>query len=136
MCYSELKSLIPKDKFDLTTISSLKEISEEKVQPILSELLFWVADMNWPVAREMVDVLVRFPNSIVPLIKNILKSSEKDEEWKWFIITGLIPRLSECFQKLLLEDVFRIIENPSDSELSGDVWRIAKNYMDEIGCNL
>ena len=113
---NQLISLIPKNKHDLEPISQLMVINEDEIKPILPELLYWIADMNWPVAQEMINVLIRFPNVVAPLIKEVLNPSETDGEWKYFIITNLLPRLPTITQKLLLEDVKRIQSNPTDSE--------------------
>jgi len=128
-----ITEFIPKDKFDLKPISTLMEISEDEIQPILPDLLFWIADMNWPVAEPMVNVLTRFPSSIVPLIKDRLKPSETDEDWKYFIITSLIPELPVDAQKLLTDDILRIIQNPSDGEIAGEVVNVANEYFASLG---
>ena len=124
--------LIPKDKFDQKPFHKLMEISEEEIQPILPELLSWMADVNWPIAKDIVRVLTRFPNSIVPLIKERLKPSERDEDWKYFIISSLIPQLSKDAQILLDNDISRIITHPTDNEIHAEVWNIAKDYKDHF----
>jgi len=128
MDYCQLKKLIPKDKFDLEPFPALMEIGEDEVKPILPELLFCVADINWPIATEMIKVLIRFPDSVVPLIKNVLKPSEADEEWKYFIITDLVPRLPKSSQELLLEDIKRILDAPTNGEILGGVVEVVENY--------
>jgi len=126
--YNQLKALIPKDKFDFTPFKTLMEISEDKVQPILSKLLFWVADMNWPIATTMVDVLARFPDSVVPLIEELLKPTEMDEEWKYSAIIGLIPALPADSQKLLEKSIKRILDSPTDGEIHEGVLEAIKDY--------
>ena len=129
-CEEPIKKLIPIDKHDFEPIPVLMEISEEEVQPILPELLFWIADINWPIATEMLNVLVRFPDSITPLIKKVLQPTETDEEWKYFIIQYLIPKLPESSQKLLMKDIQRILDSPTDGEIYGEVSEAAKDYME------
>ena len=129
MDYCELKKFIPKDKFDLTPISALMEMSRDEIKPILPYLLPYVADMNWPIASEMVKVLACFADDVVPHIKEILKPTEIDEDWKWFIITGLIPELPKKSQDLLAEDIRRISDNPTDSEVLCDVQKQAEIYL-------
>ncbi|MCL2621390.1 MAG: DUF5071 domain-containing protein [Defluviitaleaceae bacterium] len=124
-----MKRLIPKDKFDFTPFTTLMEINEDEVQLILLELLSWIADMNWPIADAMLGVLARFPDSMVPLIKELLKPTETDEDWKWSIIVGLMPILPPKSQILLRDSIKRIIDSPSDGEVYGGVWEVAKNYM-------
>ena len=124
--YEELIKLIPKDKFDMSPIPRLLLLGEEDIKPILPELLFWMADMNWPIAESIVHILLRFPKSLVPLIKERLKPTEDDDEWKYFIITALIPRFSIEVQRMFVDDLLRIVENPTDSEKDGAVWEAAK----------
>ena len=77
---SDIFDLIPKDKFDVSGMETLKTIDIDKVEPILAQLLEWIQDTNWPVARELMDVLPRFHSGLVPHIKAILNSD--DEDWK------------------------------------------------------
>ncbi|MDR2940650.1 MAG: DUF5071 domain-containing protein [Clostridiales bacterium] len=51
MKYSDIRELIPKNKFDIKPVPILMEISESEILPILPDLLFWMADMNWLVAK-------------------------------------------------------------------------------------
>ena len=128
MEYNELIKLIPKDKFDNNSICKLSELSEDEIKPILPELLFWMADMNWPIAKGIIRVITKFPNSLLPLIKERLKPTEKDEDWKYFIISDLIPQLPVDSQKLLIEDILRIINNPTDGEKISEVCYVATRY--------
>ena len=123
-----LRTLIPKNKFDFTPFPALMEVSEDKVRTILPELLSWVADMNWPVAAAMVEVLARFPESVVPLVKELLKPTETDEERKYFTIVGLIPALPTNTQEQLGESIKRILDAPTDGEVRGGVWEVANDY--------
>jgi len=125
--------LLPKNKFDFAPFPALMEISEEKIQPILPQLLFWIADMNWPIATSMVKVLIRFPDSVVPLIRERLKPTETDEDWKFFIIVDLLPALPITSQELLVESIERILNTPTDEEVSCCVREAAKNYMNKRG---
>jgi len=129
---SRLEKLIPKDKFDFEPFPMLMEISEDDVKPILHKLLFCIADMSWPIATEMIRVLVRFSSSVVPHVKDVLMPTETDEEWKYFIISHLIPQLPTSSQELLLESVKRIYDNPTSNEIRGEVWEMAKEYIE--GC--
>jgi len=132
MLSNELIGLIPENKFDFDTFQHLSKISEAEVNPILMGLLFCIADMNWPIASEMVSVLTRFPKSLVPLVKKVLKPSETDEDWKWFIITGLIPKLQVESQAMLIEDLLRIAKQPTAGEKHSEVDEVAKHCAEMI----
>jgi len=131
MDINQLKKLIPKDKFDFEPLPTLMEISEDDVKPILRDLLFCLADINWPIASKMIPVLLRFPDSIVPVIRDVLNPTEEDVIWKYFIIANFIRKLPRESQNLLLEDIKRIQNNPTRSELSEFVWEMANDYMNE-----
>ena len=130
MNYINLKELIPKDKFDLEPFPKLSGLREDEIQPILRDLFNWTADMNWPIMDNVVDILVRFPDSVIPLIKELLEPTETDEDWKNSVIIRLIPRLPVNIQrKYLLDDIKRIVLAPTDSEIHSDVQYVAENYM-------
>ena len=128
MACDYLRTLIPKDKFDFAPFPELMEISEEEVNPILPDLLYWVADMNWPIATEMVKVLARFPDSVTPLVEELLKPTEEDDCWKFSIILDLIPALPTGARELLTESIRRILNTPTDGEVDCGVWEVAREY--------
>ena len=76
----EVFHLIPKDKFDISFIDELKTINVNTVDPILGDLLEWLQDINWPVAKELVDILPRFHQKLVPHIQMVFNSN--DDIWK------------------------------------------------------
>ena len=47
----DIRTLIPKDKFDLRNISRIRKLDFLTLEPIIPELLEWIQDINWPVAR-------------------------------------------------------------------------------------
>ena len=128
----QILRLVPKDKYDTEPIPELMKISEDEIRPILPNLLLLMADMNWPIARDIISVLAKFPDSVVPLIKEKLQPTEADEDWKYFIITDLIPKLPKEAQKTLIEDIERIITKPTDGEIYSEVWDMAKMYKESM----
>lgn len=85
-----LQKLIPKDKFDIDAVKRLSEVNAGQIDLIAMPLLEWIADMNWPVALELINVLPRFYKELEPSIKHILIDQEKDIIWKYWIITQLL----------------------------------------------
>ena len=121
-------SLIPKDKHDKSTISELMRISEEEVIPILPQILDWIADMNWPIATDMIKVLIRFPNSLVNPIKQALAPKSEDVMLKYWIIKELLPQLTYEAQYALWVDFVRISENPTEVERTEGVDVVAYDF--------
>ncbi|MCM1182825.1 MAG: DUF5071 domain-containing protein [Roseburia sp.] len=108
--------LVPKNKFDLSGREALKLLSDEEIAPILPELLAWMKDMNWPVAREMPELLAPHGEAAVSCIVEALRPEQPECDWKYYIIKDLLPLLREetlCRIRPCLE---RIAANPTREE--------------------
>lgn len=63
--------LLPKDKHDHEAIERLHKFPIQELLPLLPELLEWVADINWPIARDAIDLVLTVPEHIVEPIRKI-----------------------------------------------------------------
>jgi len=88
-----LRDLVPTDKSDLERASAAVEAGYPAVAPVLRELVEWLQDYNWPVARVLVPFLQSIGAPLVPHIWRVLRSD--DDVWKYWVISLLIPSLSE-----------------------------------------
>ncbi len=68
--------LIPRNKFDFTSIEELKCIDPNEVVPILEGLMEWMQDLNWPVAQELIKILPRFHVQLIPAIRKIFDMND------------------------------------------------------------
>jgi len=109
-----LKNCIPKDKHDLGSIGRANRIGFPALNPIIPELLEWVADANWPVARGVGGLLSNAGLEIVPHVKTILKS----EDWIWKLWTVELVLNDIRFDVLaeLHEDIERLANYPTSEE--------------------
>ena len=57
----DLNKLIPEHKFDTEKVELLKELTFEKIEPIIRKLLEWLQDGNWPVSRPLGEYLKTLP---------------------------------------------------------------------------
>lgn len=132
-----MKHLIPKDKFDTSNIFRLLASEEHDLKQILPELIRLIADFNWPIAPEMIPVLVKYPDSIVPVIKDVLSPSEKDGILKYWVIIKLVPELPINAQVMLEKEIERIVINPTENELCEGVDEKAAIYLVKFKkCNI
>ncbi|MCL2399337.1 MAG: DUF5071 domain-containing protein [Defluviitaleaceae bacterium] len=129
---SKLSDLVPKNKFDTSTINSLMMLSESKLAQILPDLILWIADFNWPIAAELIPILAKYPSSIIPVIKETLEVQQNDTILKYWVISKLIPNLSSVYQLMLIDDIKRIILNPSNSETDEEVVEQAIFLLENI----
>jgi hypothetical protein len=116
-----IKSVIPKNKFDIETAKKLTNYTFEEIQPIIPNLLEWLQDLNWPVSKPVADYLLPFSESIASELINILHSN--DEMWKYWILTVFGKTVkAESF----LYEIKRIAQNPTKEEIDSDAYELAK----------
>lgn len=77
-----IEELIPKKKFDLSGIDELRKLSDEEILPTLPNLLEWMKDMTWPVAKEMPALHSSHPKVLIPSIVEALQPEQMECDWK------------------------------------------------------
>ena len=117
MPYEKVKDLVPKTKFDFSGIEELRKLSDEEIAPVIPDLLAWMKDMNWPVAKEMPDLLAPHQKALIPHIIEILQPEQSECDWKTWIIDFLLPLFDEKYLLMLKPSLERIVKNPSWGEL-------------------
>ena len=86
-------SIVPSHKFDFEACDRLFKASNNDIKKHLPELLEWLQDMNWPVARLVLKRIKVMNKDLAQPIKNILNGG--DGIWKYYIITNLISEAGE-----------------------------------------
>ena len=125
----DVYDLVPKNKFDSSNIERLKHLTNNEIEPILPSLLEWIQDCNWPVAGDILSVLALHQSALVPLIHRVLSPHEKDEIWKYWIITCLAPLFSDKSINYILPDIQRIAEKPTQGESREEVQEAAITFL-------
>lgn len=113
------QKLIPKDKFDLDAAKRLLLATPEQVSAVATPLLEWIADMNWPVALEIIHVLPKFHKELLPSIEPILLNRENDIIWKYWIISQLLiqfPKESLLTLLPIIQEYADLIPHNEDEE--------------------
>lgn len=123
------EELVPKNKFDFSGIEELHMLSDEEIEPVLPFLLEWMKDMNWPVAKEMPELLSKHQRLIVPCIIKALQPEQLECDWKNFIIWELLPKLDSQYLIMMKAHLERIIENPTQEELFEGTDIAAKDFL-------
>ena len=104
------QALLPKDKFDLDVVNRLSSATPEQVSGVAPSLLEWIADMNWPVASEIIQVLPGFYKVLLPNIESILTNPDNDIIWRCNIISKLLTQ----FPKESLLPILPVIQKYAD----------------------
>ena len=118
-----IRNCIPKDKFDTEAIELARQIGFPALNPILSDLLEWVQDANWPVAAETAALLSNAGLEIVPHIKAILHSD--DGTWKYWTLDLVVRNSSLDVLWELRNDLMRLTESPTQDDKTEDVSAVA-----------
>ncbi|RFS22694.1 DUF5071 domain-containing protein [Chitinophaga silvatica] len=112
----DIQEMIPKHKDDQKVIAELKKLSFEEIKPIVPDLLTWLQDINWPIARHIAEVLEPFSDKLVPDIVEILKTN--DGIWKLWILVTLARKTKD---ETLLKEIERIAKHPTKDEIEEEV---------------
>ena len=119
-------NLVPKHIFDIDRAAACVSLGYPGVEPILPELLEWLQDCNWPVAR----VLAPFLGSIgLPMLPHVRKLLEGDDDiWKYWVLSRVVEE-SPTLAAALREDLERIANSPTASETAEELDRKAREIL-------
>jgi hypothetical protein len=120
-----IQDLIPKNKGDLSTAEKLKNYSYEDLKEIIPNLLEWLQDLNWPVAKSVSEYLESIHDKMTTELLTILKGNE-DEVWKYWIITIFGP-ITES--PIIKNEIIRIAISPTKNERIEEVDEVAKEIV-------
>lgn len=112
----EVRHLIPKNKGDYEVIGELKKLSFDEIKPIIPDLLEWLQDINWPIAKCIAEVLEPFADNLTPYLLEILETN--DGIWKLWILT-IFGRNTE--NEIFLKEIVRIAKFPTLDEIEEEV---------------
>jgi len=98
---SELRELLPKDKFDIERATALVSTGYPIVAPILPELLEWVQDGNWPVAQVFAPFLASIGKPLAEEVRKILQTH--DQLWKYWVLLRVVAHSPELATALYPE---------------------------------
>ena len=124
----ELRALIPKNKHDTSGITQLLRLTDDEIAPILPALLEWIQDGNWPVAKALLPVLAKHERQTAPLAAQLLLPEQTDDDWKYFLLTDLLPLFSKQALPIVLPAVQRIAAAPTQGERDAEVDAAAADF--------
>ena len=125
----KLESYIPKDKYDLDAVERAEKIGFPALNPILSSLLEWTIDSNWPIAPSMGRLLNKAGPELIPLIKKIFHSD--DGTAKYHMIIVLLSEPSDFLRKSVKPEIERLAYHPTKKDIEEEVNEVAMNYLNE-----
>jgi hypothetical protein len=109
MMPADVRSLLPRDKFDVDAVRAIADAGYPAIAPILDELVDWTADGNWPVARPLADYLISLGDPVAAPVSRVLRSSDGShkENCLRLIVSGLpletIRKLEDELRRLAVQ---------------------------------
>lgn len=120
-------NLVPTDKFDLASVERLTRASNAQIEPYLGDLIDWVADINWPVAYPIATRLRDCGDAVMPHITRVLRGD--DDILKYNVIAHIVCFLDKARLGLLMKDIRRIKEHPTEGERREEVTLAAEDAI-------
>ena len=115
--------IVPTNKFDIAAAERAVALGWPGVQPVISELLEWIQDYNWPVAHTLAPFLASVGRPLAPYLRLIFEGD--DEVWKYWVIEAVLAdapdELVEEFTQLLV----RIADHPTPRERTEELDQVA-----------
>ena len=124
---TSLRDLIPKDKFDNSTINQLCRLTDDEMQPIIFDLLEWLQDYNWPIAKDILPIVVLHQNIAMPHILTILQGN--DIMWQYWVIELVIPYLIDPNKQLVKSELERLSSLEIIDEDIEEIVKLSKNCL-------
>ena len=103
-----IKTLLPKDKFDDSNLEKIKFLNDTDLSQITSELLTWTQDANWPIFPKIVEIIVARQDLFIGEISKVFQTD--DLIWKYWILTNICPKLSLENIDFLKKDFDNMVE--------------------------
>jgi hypothetical protein len=123
---NDIRTLIPQNKFDTDRAEQAVAAGYPAVEPILPELLEWIQDSNWPVARVLGPFLGSIGTPLIPHIKKILATD--DNIWKYWTLTHVVQD-SPDVAAALREDLQRYADSPTADERAEGLDELARTIL-------
>lgn len=127
----EVKHLMPRNKCDESTISDLMNLPKQELVPLLPKLLKFFEDLNWPVTKRLIPVVLRFPQNLIPLILEALDERQTDYDYKYFVMSALVRRISKGEQTKLVPALERMRDRATEGEKCEELNVYAKEVLEQ-----
>lgn len=124
-----LTHLLPKHKHDLAAAESLVALGWRAVEPVAEEVLTWLQDINWPVARVFAPFLAQVGADLAPYVSPILRSD--DDIWKYYLIQAVVARSAPLARAVEVE-LRRMSQQPTASEHKEEVDQVASEALEQL----
>ncbi len=125
----DLQRLVLRNKHDDSHMEELLQLATPEIEPILSALLEWIQDCNWPIAAKVLPLLAQHETAVIPLAQSLLAPEPTDDGWKYWVVSALLPKFSREAIQQLRPTLERIIMAPTPGESLEEVDQVAVELL-------
>ena len=126
---SALKELVPQNKIDIARAEAVVALGFPAVEPILPDLVGWLLDYNWPVARVLGPFLGTIDLPLLPHVRHVLGTT--DDVWKYWVLS-LLVNPSIPLAAALKEELERLANVPTTGEIAEELDLKAREILDGL----
>ncbi|MBI3985909.1 MAG: DUF5071 domain-containing protein [Lentisphaerae bacterium] len=105
----ELKRLLPQDPNDTESIKQLRELGYPAIEPLLSHLIKWTRQPDWPIASPTIDLFVSLGPDAAQVVNRALHSSDRCLISQ--VVTKIVARWPKSAVELVSRALCRIMIN-------------------------
>lgn len=113
------RSLLPRHKSDYERVRAVIELGYPGVAPVLPDLLVWIQDANWPIARIVAGFLVSVGEPVFPLVREVFAGT--DGVWKYWCVELFVRQLPRPLAETFRPDLRRLADHPTADDRSEEV---------------
>jgi hypothetical protein len=123
---TEANIKLPEDKRDTKRAKAIIRLGYPKIEPVLSELMEWMQDINWPVAQTLQPFLASIGAPLAPYVRSVWETD--DDLWKYWVTICVVAE-SHDLTAVLLPELGRLALKPSEGEREEKVDIVAQNIL-------
>lgn len=123
---AEVNFPMPNDKYYVDCATALVALGWEKVKPSIPQILEWMKDINWPVAKVFQPFLMDAGAHLAPFLMPIFAGN--DDTWKYHVLADIVSQSPELAGALNAE-LNRLASFPTDGERIEGVWGQARDIL-------
>lgn len=121
---------LPRDKHDFKRTNQLYSLDPSILVSIIPSLVEWLQDMNWPISKEIANLLLEYPEDTIPYIKDVLNTN--DDIWKEWCLRYFVMKLPSDLIKEFTPQLIRMATTPTEGELLEEVNETAQMILSKI----
>ena len=125
----DIRLLLPQHKADVERASAIVAHGYPSVAPVLSDLIAWLQDGNWPVAHVIAPFLATIGTPLLPEIRRVLQTT--DDIWKYWLLAGVVAE-SPDLAHALRDDLTLLASAPAAGEAAEEVDLVAREILGSL----